>query len=612
MKKLFFIAALTLALSCVTSYAQRIAVLSDIHVSPGNRADSILRVAVDEINSAEYDFVVVSGDLTNEGSDKELANVKSTLDRIRHSYYTIPGNHENNWSQSATKTFIDLWGDDKFIFEHDSLVIVGLNCGPFMKMGDGHIKQEDLHWLRKTLSEKVSDGKKLLSFNHYPLQDDIDNWRDYVAILSEFPVIGHINGHYHSWKQYKAGDIDAAMVRALNMKNGDYGYSIIEISPQRFTVYNKRIGNAAEEKFSWDIVTAHQPFQAGCATEITDPDGFRIEKVWADSASIFTRLALDNENVYFGNSLGHARAVDKLTGKLKWSTPSGASLFSRPVALQNDLIAIPTCDGIMVLDSSNGEIIKNHKSIEGPYVADGLCVDSIYVQGAYKRIELRDAANADLIWSYDSIFNYCQGAPAVDGDDIIFGAWDTYLRCLSLKTGNLKWKWNNGKRNNLLSPGNVVPVITSDRVIIVAPDRYMTALDRKTGAQLWRDNSCHYRESIGLSEDSLRVYAKTMDGELVAVDATSPEFKKLWIVDMGIGYEHAPCIVAEKDGVVYAGSRRGVLTAVDSNDAKVLWSIHLGVSEINGIDIDPYTSDIYVSLIEGTIFRISRLPDLRS
>lgn len=606
-KKLLLIAALSLALSAFSCYAQRIAVLSDIHVSPGNRADSVLHIAVDEINSDDYDLVVMCGDLTNEGSDKELNNVKSTLDLIRHPLYVIPGNHENNWSQSATKTFIDLWGDDKFLVELDSLVIVGLNCGPFMKMGDGHVKQEDLHWLRKTLSDKMTAGKKVLSFNHYPLMDDIDNWRDYVNLLSGFPVIGHINGHHHSWKQYKAGDIDAAMVRALYMKNGDYGYSIIELTPTQFTVLNKPIGKAPEIKYTWMISTEHHTLSDDSYPGFTIPAGFNIEKVWTDSASVFTRLAFDRDNVYFGNSLGHTRAVDKLSGALQWSTSSGASLFSRPVVLRSGLIASPCADGIMLLDSQNGRVVRKHQSPEGPYVADGLCVDDLYIQGAYKRIECRDALTADLRWSYDSIFNYCQAAPSVDGDDIIFGAWDTNLRCLDLKTGALKWVWNNGRRNNLLGPGNVVPAVTSDRVIIVAPDRYMTALDRKTGAQLWRDNSRHYRESLGLSEDSLRVYAKTMDGELVAVDAASPEFKELWIVDMGIGYEHAPCIVAEKDGVVYAGSRRGVLTAVDPFGQKVLWSIHLGVSEINGIDIDPYTSDIYVSLIEGTIYKISRL-----
>lgn len=603
-KRLLSLAAIATTL---VANSQRIAVLSDLHVTPGNKCDSMLRVAVAEINKSDFDLVVVDGDLSNEGSDEQLYNIKAILDAVRHPLFVLPGNHENNWSQSATKTFVDIWGNDRFVTEVDSLVIVGINCGPFMKMGDGHIKQEDLHWLKSTLDERVTPGKRVLSFNHYPLQEDLDNWQDYVRVLEQYPVIGHINGHYHSWKKYKGGDIDAAMVRALDMRDGTYGYAILDITPEWIHVYNKNVGESKPQpKFAWATRTSLKPLKGAEKAQWTSPEGYEVTKVWADSASIFTRLGFDADNVYFGNSLGAARAVGKNDSQLKWSVETGASLFARPSVLQSGRVAVPYSDGIMIVNPSTGKIVKTYKSAEGPYVADGLVTDKAYIQGAYKRIERRNPKTGAPVWSYDSIFNYCQAAPVVDGDDVIFGAWDTNLRCVSLKNGRLKWVWNNGKTANMLGPGNVVPVVTADKVIIVAPDRYMTAVDRRTGRQLWRDNSHRYRESLGHSEDLTRVYAKTMDGELVAVDATTPDFKEIFTVDMGLGYEHAPTVIAERDGVVYAGSRRGIVTAVDPVAKKVIWSLPLGVSEINGIDVDPTTGDIYVSLIEGTIFRIAK------
>ena len=147
MKTRIIAAAAMLLAVVLAGAAQRIALLADIHVTPGNTNEEKLRAAVAEINRGHYDAVVVNGDLTNEGSDEQLANVKAILDGIKAPLFVLPGNHENNWSQSATKTFVDLWGNDRFVARLDSLVIVGINCGPFMKMGDGHIKQEDLHWL---------------------------------------------------------------------------------------------------------------------------------------------------------------------------------------------------------------------------------------------------------------------------------------------------------------------------------------------------------------------------------------------------------------------------------------------------------------------------------
>ena len=611
MKKFILLIIISL-LAASWSNAQRLAVLSDIHVTPGSANEAQLRLAVAEINAGDFDAVIVDGDLGNEGSVEELENVKSILDNIRHPLHVLPGNHENTWSRSATKAFFDLWGNDRFVTRIDSLVIVGINCGPFMKMGDGHIKQEDLHWLKATLDTAVTPSRRVLSFNHYPLLEDLDNYADYITLLEQYPVIGHINGHYHRWRAYNAGGgadsgIPCVMIRALDMGNGDYGYSIIDIDNDWVHIYNKPVGLEAEAKYAFANTTEHPKAKLPAARELKVPEGFKVDKVWTDSASIFTRLGFDKENVYFGNSLGHVSAVRKDDGTQAWSIPTGASLFSRPVTLSSGKIAMPAHDGILLI-SPEGKVTGKLPSKSGPYVADGTLTPDgkAYIQGGDGRMERRRADNGKLVWSYDSIFNYCQAAPAIEGNDLIFGAWDTNLRCLDLKTGRLRWCWNNGKTANMLGPGNVVPVIAGDKVIIVAPDRYMTMLNRASGRELWRDNTHRYRESLGHSEDGTRVYAKTMDGELVAVDATSPVFKELWTIDLGLGYEHAPCVIVEKDGYVYTGSRRGLVTISKADGSGLVAQLPLGVSEINGIDIDPVTGDIYVSLIEGTIYRISR------
>ena len=329
------------------------------------------------------------------------------------------------------------------------------------------------------------------------------------------------------------------------------------------------------------------------------------ENLHADSASVFTRLGFDKKTIYFGNSLGYAKSIDKKSGKLLWSIPTGASLFARPVVAGKYVVIPSAAKELLWVNPKTGEIIQRNAS-DGAYVADGVYIDNALYIGGYNKFEKWDAKTRKLIWRYEALNNYCQAAPVVDGNDVIFGAWDTYLYCLDAKTGQLKWKWNNGKSRNQLGPGNVVPVVTRERIYIVAPDRYMTAIDRKTGKTIWRNNEHKYRESLGCSEDGTRVYAKTMDGELVAVDATTGEFKKLWVVDLKLGYEHAPCIVAEKDGIVYAGSRRGLVVAVNPQTQSVIKTFFLGKSETNGIDIDPTSGNVYTSLIEGTIFKLNK------
>ncbi len=602
-----FFLVITILLVSSTCYAQKFAILSDIHVTPGNANEGKLQEAVVEINASDVDAVIVSGDLTNEGSDEQLRNVKQILDGIAKPLYVIPGNHENNWSQSACKTFNDLWGNDRFVFTVGKLVVIGMNCGPFMKMGDGHIKQEDLIWLDKTLGEMVKPGMKVLSVNHYPLLDDLDNYDDYARILTKYPVITHQNGHWHRWRQYETYGIIGLMVRCLDMGDGDYGYTLMDVDLDHdwIHVYNKTIGKERDIRYAYKINTDYYSIDERKANHKV-PQGFEVQRVYADDASIFTRLSIDKDNIYFGNSMGYLRVIDKKKAKLKWEYKTTSMLFSRP-AVADKIVALPTGDKRLIwLDKKSGKVLTE-VAARGPYVADGVVADGVLYQGGFKTFQAWDVKSMKLLWEFNDINNYCQAEPFVGKDDIIFGAWDTNLRSLDRHSGKLNWSWNNGKTANLYSPGNVVPAVTNDRVVIVAPDRYSTALDRATGRQLWRhhDNAVKVRESLGLSEDGKRAYAKTMDGTIVAIDTQSNDYRELWTTDCHFGYEHAPCIVLEKGGYVYAGSRRGMLAVLEASTGELVFTYKMGCSEVNGFEVDPVTGDIYCSLIEGTIWRIS-------
>ena len=599
-----FTASLVMLAVSLNASAVKIAVLADIHVSPGFKNDEKLREAIAEINSGDTKLIIVAGDLTDEGTDVQLTNVKSILDGANKPIFVIPGNHENNWSQSACKTFNDLWGNDRFVTETDSLVIVGINCGPYMKMGDGHIKQEDLSWLDNTLAERTRSGKRVLSVCHYPIMPDLDNCNDYVSVLQKYPVVSHICGHYHTFKYYKRGDINALICRALDMRNGNYGYSILDIDNDSVRLFDKQLGIDPVKVVAYKVDVDIAPLTDTNVDDSSElPDNVKISLVHRDEASIFTRVGVDNENVYFGNSLGYAKSVNIASGKVNWSYKTDASLFSRPAVAKN-VVIIPTADKRLVWLNKKTGNSEFEWNANGPYVADGIIRGNTLYQGGSKTFQAWDVKKHKLLWSFDSIFNYCQAEPAIDGNSIAFGAWDTYLRLINRSNGKLQWKWNNGKNINLFSPGNCVPVITPDKVIIVAPDRYMTAIDRNTGRQIWRNNDFKYRESLGVSADGKTAYAKTMDGEIVAVSTVGNEFKLLWKVDAGLGYEHAPCLVVESKGIVFLGSLHGVVVAIDPVAQKTLWRYRLGNSQFNGWDIDA-KGNLYTSLIEGTVWRIS-------
>ncbi|MDR2473968.1 MAG: metallophosphoesterase, partial [Tannerella sp.] len=113
MRKFYLVIILLCGL--VAGYAQnevRFAFLTDIHLTPGGASEANTARTVEEINNNGFDFTIVTGDLSNTGSDAELTAVKNVLDRLTKPYYIIPGNHETTWSESACMTFKKMWGDD--------------------------------------------------------------------------------------------------------------------------------------------------------------------------------------------------------------------------------------------------------------------------------------------------------------------------------------------------------------------------------------------------------------------------------------------------------------------------------------------------------------------
>lgn len=601
MRRILF--SLLLAAMAISASAQtRIALLTDLHVSPGNRNSQKLKEVVAEINADPTQIVIVSGDLTNEGSDEELKCVKGILDGLKKPQFVVPGNHEDQWSQSACKRFVDMWGSDRFVTELDGMVIVGINCGPYMKAADGHIKQEDLTWLDETLSKHKD--KRVISVNHYPITyEDLDNYDQYINLLSKYRVAVHLCGHHHIFKYYRGGEIDALMNRALDMKGGDYGYTIIEIDGNKLRQYNKQLG--AEPKLMNELTINDAP-KKPIKREIEQfeqPEIANVELIHTDEASIFTRLGVDAQYIYFGNSSGVVKALDKATGQIVWKFQTENSLFSRPAVTKKALI-VPTADErLLWIDKRTGRLRKERKA-KGPYAADGVVMDGVLYQGGYKCFEAWKVNSAKLLWRNEQMTNYCQAAPAVTRSDVTFGAWDTNLYNLDIKSGKTLWSWNNGHSSHLYSPGNCVPQVVGNRVFIVAPDRAMTAIDRTTGKQIWRVKDYRVRESLGVSADRTKVYARTMDGELIAVNTQVDKYEPLWYVDLGFGYEFSSCAIVESKGIVYAASRTGIVAAVNAETGELLWRYKCGVSALNGMEVDE-NGDVYISLIEGKIWRIS-------
>ncbi|MCY1636695.1 outer membrane protein assembly factor BamB family protein [Marinifilum sp. D737] len=590
--------------------AYSFAFLTDLHVSPDSENEKALLNVVDEINIGDSEFVVVTGDVTNVGSDIELKTVKSILDQLKKPYYIIPGNHETNWSESACQTFSNLWGVDRFVFTHDSTLFVGYNTGPFLKMGDGHVKAEDIIWLKKILKKKKGEYNAVVSLSHYPLRnDDLGNANEITNVLNKHNTLLSLCGHGHKLSLYNFNSIPGVMGRSLFVRNDELaGYNIVTLRSDSLYVHEKRLGKAKEKPFLSMKIGDASILKGIENTSLQKSESKSLKRVKVrtilnENASVFTGLAKEGDLVFYGTSKGELIGYNIRKKKYLWRNKiSKGSVFSSPV-VSNGIVVVGSVENkILAFDATSGKLIWEVKT-SVPVINKGVIQDSNLYMGAgnfdFLKICLK---TGKVLWKYYKGEGYFQAAPTVGEGKVIFGAWDKCLYCLDANTGEEIWKWRNPKSVTLYSPGNVTPVISHGKAYFVAPDRFLTALDLESGKQLWRNNDHRVRESMGISKDGSTVLMKTMDGQLLGVMTAVDEYTEKFCIESVLEYDHIPCNVASVGNMGFIGSRKGIVVAFDMKRGKVLWHYKGGNSSINEILIDENApNELFVSLIEGKL-----------
>lgn len=577
--------------------------LTDLHVSVGNENDFLLQNIIKEINNSDFEFVVVTGDLTNRGADDELKQVHSILSELKIPYYVISGNHETNWSESAGLTYKKIFGEDRFVFSKGEYLFIGFPCGPYMKMGDGFVKHEDVLWLDKTLKDSLkNNNKKVLNFAHYPLDNSVSNYKEVLSVLEKYPTVASFCGHGHTLKKYDFSGLSGIMGASITSRDGKTkSYNQVIISKDSISIYQKEIDKAGVFKFS----VPTKPSKIEIPKDTFDTGFAPFVK---DVASVYSLPAFDKKNLYFTNSIGEIQSVNLNNKALNWKIATGNAIYFSPTIVKNNLV-IGTIEGnLLGFDTQSGKqkwTIPVGGVLVGSPIVDN---NKLYTASSTAFICI-DAVSGKIIWQNKIPQSYSQGTPLVQGDKIIFGTWDTNVYCLNKNTGTLIWKWNNGNNKQVLySAGNVNIVASKNRLYFVSPERFLTILDIETGKTLLRTSKWKVRESMGKSQDGKWFYAKTMNGELLRLplndDLELTEenlMAQSKVLDLKLDYEHNPAPIVENNNKIYIGSRKGEVVIVDASGFEIIKQVNLGSSSVNGFRVDDQ-GKVWTSLIEGGIY----------
>lgn len=574
----------------------RFAQLTDIHLSPNNPnpTEDLLR-SIAQINATDsIDFVLVTGDIAEEGDRTTMEKVKSCLDLLKVKYYVVLGNHETKWSDSGCTAFGEIFGGERFEFEHKGFLFLGFNSGPLMRMAYGHVVPQDIRWMTETM-ERYNAGnsrpdKPVILVTHYPMTEgDVDNWYEVTDAVRPYNIRLFIGGHYHRDRDLRYDGIPGILMRSnLRDKDEKPGYGIYEITEDSILVYTQRIG---EPKRQWAAFSLTDSYYDRNGKAEKYPD-FSVNKEYAQvqeqwivqtGAGIYCSPAVEKDKVFVGDDLGRLTAYALKNGKKLWSFQSGKRIVGTP-AVSEGIVVFGSADcKIYGLDAQNGNLLWTVEAAEPVLGAVTIENDIAYIGASDHTFRAVNIRTGEVKWAFAGVRGYIETKPLVTDNKVIFGAWDNTLYALNKADGKELWKWTGGLTRMHFSPAAVWPVAADGKVFITDPQRAMTAIDIETGNTVWRTFQSMVRETIGLSEDKERIYSKTMNDSIVCYSTKGNQPHKLWASNVGFGYEHAPSMQVEKNGVVFGSTKEGLIFALEATTGKVLWKHKTGNSLISTV-----------------------------
>ncbi len=329
----------------------------------------------------------------------------------------------------------------------------------------------------------------------------------------------------------------------------------------------------------------------------TIPDEMRLLWTFKTESKIISSPIIGLGRTYIGSTDGKIYAIDLLKGAEAWEFDTGDDIEASPLLLEGSIYIGSLSGDFFCLDANSGNMLWKYEIKDEIYgsanwaqISEG--GEKVILVGSYdNKMYCFDADNGNLRWTYETD-SYINGAPATDGENVVFGGCDEYLHIVSVKDGTkngevwvasyiagsaalvdnraylghydnklvcvdilnreIVWEFENQENGG---PFFASPAVGENRVLIGSRDRFLYCVDRTTGQKIW---SFATRDEIDSSPviAGNKVVTASTDGRLYIVDLDSGQ--EIWSYEIGAAVFGCPAVAGGKiviganDGRVYA------------------------------------------------------------
>ena len=284
MRKIFFIAALTLSLGCFTAHAAEkpkphctVVIASDLHFDMPPETDQYHHVvAINRLGETKkIDGVIIAGDIFDKAAHQIQSLYRQRWDKgggerqIHYDVYPTFGNHDispENGRPAENKRGFELnmalldsvldsklrLGEIKNIDRHSRSYSFDIGDVHFvdgqLAAGDTTYAPSNLDWIERDLKQYASDGRPVVYIQHYGFDSWAQEWwpqknRDRLfEILKQYNLAAFFVGHTHSASlQYYRGCPVVQVNNAWKDDDGRASFVLLEIDGNRSCVTNYEV-----------------------------------------------------------------------------------------------------------------------------------------------------------------------------------------------------------------------------------------------------------------------------------------------------------------------------------------------------------------------------------
>jgi len=514
MKKLliiiFFLTAMVLK-----SQEYSFGIISNLRYSESKRVlvDSLVK----KINTFnQLSFVLVTGSLTDKGTDKEFISLKNSLDSLRFQYLLLPSGNDTR-DVKGWETFLDFSGDDKFVYNSNGFLFIGINPTlPYLNINT--FTSENLEWLKQII-DTVKLNREIYYISPVPFES-ISGWQSAFEILTRKNLKRIINC---GAEKLNNRNISGITTEELPPSNG----FIFTLTGEKITIKN------LDDKM-------HSESDRNLAIDVTPP--VKISPV-TDKVNNLISLGLDrltytsplywNGNIYTASYDGIVTCYDS-TGKLIWDYNTFGNIIGTPV-ISDRLIAISTLQGdLITLSAITGEQIQtigfeerittslNTIDYQGtkllmiPKLTESK--SAIIFGTSSGQIYCYDLETLQEYWVNTNAKGMIRSKPVSINNKIFYTADDGFLYCIDARNGLLIWRWKEKAETDFSNS-----TIESDgkKVFVVSGEGTLYAIDNLLGKLIWKNDKVISFSNFSLNKENKILICKGKDSKIYLINANT-------------------------------------------------------------------------------------------